>query len=180
MQRPRRFGRLRALLLLSTFALAGCPDSNFIGVQDFGTVNGRVVDARSNQPVNGAVVSVGSLEVVRVGNDGIFSLPHVPVGTQTVTVRAVGYATVTANVIVLKGQTADAGLVSLPTVGNAGGALPSGGPAGVGPTASPAPSPSGAPSGSPAPAASPPLASPAPSASLQAGPSPAASPSPGR
>ena len=56
-----------------------------------GAVTGRVSDARSQQPVLGATVSVdGTLIGGATGADGRYRLTGVPVGARTVSVRRIG------------------------------------------------------------------------------------------
>ncbi|MGP6158480.1 MAG: carboxypeptidase regulatory-like domain-containing protein [Vulcanimicrobiaceae bacterium] len=155
---------LRRLIIPAIAAcLGGCIDPNYIGVQDYGSVNGRVIDAKTRAPLNGAIVSVGSLEVQHTVSDGSFLLNHVPAGAQTLLVQAPGYRTASVQIEILKGQVAPAGLVSLPS------GLPGAGPAPISTillpagvatpqpsaTTQAAPSPSPGPSASPAPAPSP-------------------------
>ena len=87
-------GRIRLALLFALFAATvgakGC-DSNYIGVQDYGSVVGRVIDAKTNLPIGGVLVNVGSLYVTRSAADGTFTLPKVPVGSQEVDFSATGY-----------------------------------------------------------------------------------------
>jgi hypothetical protein len=154
--------------------LGGCLDPNDIGVQDYGAVNGRVIDAKTHGPVNGAIVSVGSLEVQHTVSDGSFLLEHVPTGTQTLLIQAPGYRTATLQLAVAKGQVAPAGLVSLPSQ------LPGAGPVPTSTVSLPpglAPPPGVEPSGSPAPGTGP-SGSPAPGAGPSGSPGAAPSPSP--
>ena len=80
--------------MMPALVVTACANPNAIGVQDSGTVVGRVYDARTNQPLNGVIVSVGSLTTGHSGPDGSFSLAQVPTGEQTLTVYALpGYLT---------------------------------------------------------------------------------------
>ncbi len=72
-------------------ALTACANPNFIGVQDYGTIIGNVVDS-SGKPIVGALVSsTGSGSTYRTVGDGSFTLPQVAVGVQTLSVSAPGY-----------------------------------------------------------------------------------------
>jgi hypothetical protein len=159
--------RYVVLGMIFLFALGdGCsPTPNVVGVQDYGQVTGRVLDAMTNQPIPSALVSVGSLYTTNADPKGGFSLTKVPIGDQTVTARAPGYKYSTADTTVLKDQTVSIGYIRLvPSVRPAGQpTLP--------PPPTPAPAPTPSPSASPAASGSP---SPAPSSSSS--PSPAASP----
>jgi len=84
-----------------------------VGVQDYGAVTGRVLDATTNRPIADAIVSVGSLFVVTADGQGAFTIPHVPVGLQTVTVRMPGFTTATTTLRIKKDDTAQAGYLRL-------------------------------------------------------------------
>ncbi len=108
----RRTLGLAALAFVSLLGAKGC-DSNAIGVQDYGTVYGNVVDG-SGKPIAQALVSAtGTTTTVSTERDGAFSLVHVAVGEQTVTVRAAGFTTATADVIVTKDKNVAAGNIAL-------------------------------------------------------------------
>ncbi len=91
---PRRWRLgLLAAVLAATLGDKGC-DPNYIGVQEYGAITGRVYDAKSNAPINNALISVGSLYVTRSDPQGAFTLPKVPIGTQQVVITATGYQTI--------------------------------------------------------------------------------------
>ncbi|MBD5654263.1 MAG: carboxypeptidase regulatory-like domain-containing protein [Candidatus Eremiobacteraeota bacterium] len=99
--------------LLAAGSLAACADPNFIGLQDYGTVNGNVVD-QNGKPVPTAVVSVTGTTGIpfTTQTDGAFNLTNVAVGEQTITVNAAGYApNNSTTVIVVKNQNATVGNV---------------------------------------------------------------------
>ena len=102
-------------LLALTLLGAGCQNPNGGGVQDFGTITGRLIDDRTGQPVTVSpiYISVGAAVVSQTDNQGGFVLPHVPVGKQTVTISAIGYASNSFQVEVVKDQTSEAGYVKL-------------------------------------------------------------------
>jgi hypothetical protein len=52
-----------ALALVSLLGAKGC-DSNYIGVQDYGSIQGNAVDQKG-RPLSGAIVYVGSLATIR-------------------------------------------------------------------------------------------------------------------
>ena len=89
---------------LVALALVGCaPNPNGMGVADFGSVDGNVVDSQSLQPIGGATVSVGNVvAVTSPGSSGYFLLQNVPVGTQTIRISAVGWEAYTATITVTK------------------------------------------------------------------------------
>jgi hypothetical protein len=127
----------------------GC-GSNVVGVQDYGSITGRVLDATTNRPLPNAFVSVGSLYTVSADPQGAFTMPRVPIGTQTVTARAAGYTTANADIDVGKNHTSDAGYLRLTPVASNLPTLP------PPPTPTPGPTPEmSAPPANPTPAPSP-------------------------
>lgn len=134
-----RFAVLGMLLL---FALGdGCsPPPNVVGVQDFGRVVGRVLDAMTNQPIPNALVSVGSLYTTRADVRGAFQLRAVA-GDQTVTARAPGYSTATADTTIPKDQTVSIGYIRLVQLTAPAGMPTLSPPATPTPRASPTPAP---------------------------------------
>ena len=159
--------RYAILGMLLLFALGdGCSaPANVVGVQDFGRVTGRVLDAMTNRPIANALLSVGSLYTIRADVNGGFTLRAVA-GDQTVTARAAGYSTATADTTIPKDATVSIGYIRL---------VPITAPAGQ-PTLKPPPIPTPTPSPSPSPQASGATAAPAASASPVASAAPTLSP----
>lgn len=173
--------RYLVLGMLVLFSLGdGCsPSPGVVGVQDYGQVTGRVLDAMTNRPIPGALVSVGSLYTTSADARGAFLIEKVPAGDQTVTARVPGYSTAEGDVTVLKDRTASVGYVRLvPLVHPAGQAT-------LSPPATPTPAPAAtapatmppAPGVAPTPGGQPPIA---PTSAPSAAPSgvPTASPTP--
>ncbi len=79
-----------AFLLVSPIALAACSNPNGGGLQEFGVVIGRVVNANTNVPVAGVFVSIGA-RTITPDSTGGFVLQGVPIGMQTLTVQAAGF-----------------------------------------------------------------------------------------
>jgi hypothetical protein len=108
--------KLRWLLLGFVFLLGaeggGC-NNGVVGVQDYGAVTGRVIDAKTNRPVGGALVSVGSLYLTYADPKGAFTIPKVPIGDQDVVARAPGYDASAVTVRIKKDQTVSADYVKL-------------------------------------------------------------------
>lgn len=170
--------RYAVLGMLLLFALGdGCSaPANVVGVQDFGHVTGRVLDAMTNRPIANALLSVGSLYTARADANGAFLLRAVA-GDQTVTARAAGFTTSTADTTIHKDATVSIGYIRLVPL-----SAPAGQPT-LMPPATPSPRPSETPAASPAASAAPgatpiPSASPgaAPASSASAAPSPAPTP----
>ena len=97
-------------------ALAACaPGANGMGLS-FGTVTGRVVDTDSLQPIAGATITMGNIVAVTAAIDkGGFVLRNVPVGTRTLTIRAVGWKSYQTQVTVTQDQPTDIGTIGLPS-----------------------------------------------------------------
>lgn len=151
--------RYAVLGMLLLFALGdGCSaPANVVGVQDYGYVTGRVLDAMTNRPLGNALVSVGSLYTIRADVNGAFRLRAVA-GDQTVTARAAGYSTATADTTIPKDGTVSVGYIRLVSVTH-----PIGEPT-LAPPATPSPAPSPTTATSPG-ASAMPAVSAAPSAS---------------
>jgi hypothetical protein len=116
---PGRSVRRRDIAVLGILSLAtligakGC-DSNYIGVQDYGSIIGNVVDQAGRPIANAFVRTTGSTGTSTTDAKGGFFLTHVAIGQQTVTAYAAGYnGQVTFDVIVEKDKTASAGNLSL-------------------------------------------------------------------
>jgi hypothetical protein len=160
--------RYAVLGMIVLFALGdSCsPPPNVVGVQDFGRVAGRVLDAMTNRPIPNALLSVGSLYTTRADVNGGFVLRAVA-GDQTVTARAAGYSTATADTTIPKDATVSIGYIRL---------VPLAHPAGQ-PTLEPPPTPTPEASSTPsATASASPLASASPSPAVPSSAMPSASP----
>jgi hypothetical protein len=91
----------------------GC-DPNYIGVQDYGSVIGNVVDQAGKPIANAFVRITGTTTTSTTDAHGEFLIRHVAVGQQTISAYAAGYnAQATLDVVVVKDQTASAGNLSL-------------------------------------------------------------------
>jgi hypothetical protein len=106
---------MRRLLLGFVFLLTVADSCNngVVGVQDYGAVTGRVLDAMTNHPIANAIVSVGSLYTVTADANGAFILPRIPIGQQTVSARMPGFSTASSQVRVRKQETSQAGYLRL-------------------------------------------------------------------
>jgi hypothetical protein len=102
---------------LSVCALAACtPNPNGLGVDNFGTVTGRVLDRDSLQPISGATISIGNIVSITAAIDaGGFVLRNVPVGSGSITISAVGWQSYRGSITVVKDQATDVGVIGLPS-----------------------------------------------------------------
>ena len=102
--------------LVAACAFAGCtPNPNGLGVADFGTVTGNVIDLQSQQPFANATVNIGSGVVGTTDGSGGFVLRNVPVGTQPIHISIPGWQSYSGTVSVTKDQTTNAGNIQLPS-----------------------------------------------------------------
>jgi hypothetical protein len=164
--------RRLVLGLVMLVALGDSCNNAVVGVQTYGIVTGRVLDATTNRPIPNAIVSVGSLFTGTADAQGAFTLPHVPVGLQTVTARMPGYTTDSSNVRVHKDATASVGYLRLVPYTSEG--IPT-----LAPPATPTPVPTAVSTWSPPPGSASPSSAPAAAMPAAAGsPGPSASPSP--
>ncbi len=104
-----------AVALVALATLAGCTNPSFIGVQDYGTIYGNVVDA-AGKPIAGALVSAtGTQSTYNSVGNGSFRLSQVAIGTQTVHISAPGYTSpaTDVSVLVVKNGETPAGNITL-------------------------------------------------------------------
>ena len=92
----------------------GTPPPTDPGTGD-GTVTGQVSDARTGDPIGGALVQIAGQSQTTAA-DGLFSFSGVPAGNQTLQASASGYSTASATVMVVDGATVNHNL-ELSTLG---------------------------------------------------------------
>jgi hypothetical protein len=108
---------LGSVLLLGAAGNGGCGyDPNHVGIQDYGSIVGRVIDAKTQAPIGNAIISVGSVVTANTGAQGEFTLQRVPIGTQDVTAIAGGYQTISLKAVVVKDQTTQLNYIRLTPV----------------------------------------------------------------
>jgi hypothetical protein len=95
--------------------VAACsPNPNAAGVTDTGQVVGAVVDAKTKQAVQTAVVQVGAQSRYLAPSDhGQFTFQNVPIGTQQVLITSPGYNSYPMQVVVRKDQVSDIQVIGL-------------------------------------------------------------------
>jgi iron complex outermembrane receptor protein len=92
---------------LSAATLAAFAFAQPLSAQGTGRIDGRVIDSTSQQPLSNVTISVpGTSLGALTRGDGSFSLVGVPVGSQRVHARRIGYALAERTVTVTAGQTA--------------------------------------------------------------------------
>jgi hypothetical protein len=125
----RKLWILGFVFLLSLGANGGgCSNPNAVGVQQYGSIVGRILDATNNRPVANVLVSVGSIYTAYSDPTGAFTLSNIPIGHQEVTASAPGYDRNSAIAFVHQDKTTNIGYLRImPVTG--------------GPTAPPPPTP---------------------------------------
>ena len=110
----KKYLRLLALLaILGLFVMGqsgctGCGTGSGGGnnTPTTATIMGQVVDTYSNQPVEGATVSIqGTGLSTQTDSQGQYQITNVPAGTVTMVVSKTGYHTLTQNVVLVAGST---------------------------------------------------------------------------
>lgn len=111
----RKYWILAFVLLLSLGAEGGgCGGNpNSVGVQQYGSVVGRILDATNNRPVPGVLVSVGSLYTTYSDPTGAFRLTNIPIGHQDVAANAPGYSVNTVSTRIRENETANIGYLRI-------------------------------------------------------------------
>lgn len=96
--------RLPVLGVFVVLALSGCKDG-LVTPERFGSIDGRVIDFETREPVAGAGVTTSpATGSVITGDDGSFLIEDVLTGTYTVTASRSGYDTGTTTVSVREGD----------------------------------------------------------------------------
>ncbi|HEY8548585.1 MAG TPA: carboxypeptidase-like regulatory domain-containing protein, partial [Vicinamibacterales bacterium] len=99
-----RARRLAAVVAVAVLAFAVPEPAR---AQQVGSVAGQIVDRASNQPLNGAHVTIDGTNRAAISDGrGRFLIPGVPAGTYTIRVQYIGYQTASEEVTVTAGQTA--------------------------------------------------------------------------
>lgn len=93
---------LAALALL--LSVSACNSDALPPASGFATVQGTVLDAISNKPVAGAVVTIDTVLTATTDASGKFSIDKVPSGIVDYTVQATGYQVVTSSANVEPGK----------------------------------------------------------------------------
>ena len=85
---------LRAIALLAlTAILAGCNDGALPPGASYASLSGTVIDAATNQPIPGAIVTLDTVLTATSDADGHFTFAKVPTGDYDYTVQVTGYKT---------------------------------------------------------------------------------------
>jgi len=85
---------LRGLAFLAlSLILGGCNDGALPPGAQYAALSGTVIDAATNQPIVGAIVTLDTVLTATTDSAGHFTFAKVPSGDYDYTVQAPGYAT---------------------------------------------------------------------------------------
>ena len=101
MKSPLRAALASLLLVASATA---CNSDALPPASGFTSVAGTILDAASNKPVSGAVITIDTLLTATTDANGKFSIDKVPSGIVDYTVQATGYAPVSSTTSVEPGK----------------------------------------------------------------------------
>ncbi|MBV8491555.1 MAG: carboxypeptidase regulatory-like domain-containing protein [Candidatus Eremiobacteraeota bacterium] len=93
-----------ALVALVVCAGAACNDDSLPPAAGYAAVSGTIVDAATNKPVAGAIVTVDTVLTATTDATGKFAFEKVPSGIVDYTVQATGYRAITASANVEPGK----------------------------------------------------------------------------
>src|SRR3989442_6134577 len=91
-----------------------------VAQQPTGSIRGRITDNSSQQPIIGAVVTVGGRSAV-TGTDGRYTITGVPSGSDLLRARLIGYAPGSQPVMVAAGDTVAVDISLSPSAGGLSG-----------------------------------------------------------
>jgi carboxypeptidase family protein len=96
----RHVGALGFAVALLLFGTTGCNDDSLPPASGFASVNGVVVDGKTNAPIANAVITFDTVLTATTDAAGKFSIARVPSGIADYSVQANGYESLasTANV----------------------------------------------------------------------------------
>jgi TolB protein len=97
-------GRLLAALALVLLGTAACDNDSLPPAAGFATVSGTIVDATTNAPVHGAVVTIDTVLTATSDASGKFSIDKVPSGIADYAVQASGYQALTSSATIEPGK----------------------------------------------------------------------------
>ena len=99
-----KLGRAVAIAALLLAGVAACNNDALPPASGVSTVSGTIVDASTNKPVAGALVTVDTVLTATTDATGKFSIDKVPSGVGDYTVQAAGYKVVSSSTNVEPGK----------------------------------------------------------------------------
>jgi hypothetical protein len=93
--------RATALVLLGT---AGCNTDSLPPAAGSASVTGTIIDAATNAPIRGAVITIDTILTATSDETGRFSIDKVPSGIADYAVQATGYQALTSSTTIEPGK----------------------------------------------------------------------------
>lgn len=100
----RYAGALYAVMTLLLITTAGCNNDALPPAAGFASVSGIIVDAATNAPVAGAVITIDTVLTATTDAAGKFSIEKVPSGIADYAVQAKGYQTLASTTDIEPGK----------------------------------------------------------------------------
>jgi hypothetical protein len=97
-------GRLFAAIALLLLAATACNNDALPPAAGYAAVSGTVVDAATNSPIAGAVITIDTVLSATTDASGRFSIDKVPSGIADYSVQAKGYQPVSASTNIEPGK----------------------------------------------------------------------------
>ena len=89
---------LRGIAFLAIAAiLGGCNNGELPPGASYASLSGTVIDAATNQPIAGAIVTIDTVLTVTSDSAGHFTVAKIPTGDFDYSVQAPGYATMSSS-----------------------------------------------------------------------------------
>lgn len=97
-------GRILAVIALPIVVLAGCDSDALPPAAGYASVAGAIVDAKTNAPVSGAVITIDTVLTATTDATGHFSIDRVPSGIADYVVQAPGYQQLSSTATIEPGK----------------------------------------------------------------------------
>lgn len=97
-------GRILVALALVLCGAAGCNSDALPPAAGYASVTGTVVDAKTNVPIAGAIVTIDTVLTATSDASGKFTIDKVPSGIADYAVTATGYQALTASATIEPGK----------------------------------------------------------------------------
>ena len=97
-------GRLVIATVLLLSATTACNNDSLPPAAGYAAVSGTIVDAATNAPVSGAVITIDTVLTATTDAGGKFSIDKVPSGIADYSVQAKGYQTLAASTNIEPGK----------------------------------------------------------------------------
>jgi hypothetical protein len=97
-------GRILTVIAWLTLLLQGCDNGDLPPAAGYASVTGAIVDAKTNAPVSGAVITIDTVLTATTDAAGHFSIDRVPSGIADYVVQASGYQQLSSTATIEPGK----------------------------------------------------------------------------